>query len=77
MADLQIETPTQSAALIRTVLAGKPGPARDIVLLNAAGALWVGGLIDNLAAGLPLAAAAIDSGKAQATLDNLVRLSNR
>ena len=75
MADLQVDSPAQSAAIIRAVLSGQTGSARDIVLLNAAGALWVGGMVEDIATGLPLAAAALDSGKAQATLENLARLS--
>ena len=41
--ELIVEGPQDSAALIRRVLAGEPGPARDIVIANAAAALWTAG----------------------------------
>ncbi|MDQ6959545.1 MAG: anthranilate phosphoribosyltransferase, partial [Mariprofundaceae bacterium] len=61
-----------NAAIIRDILDGKHGPARDIVLLNAAAALWVAGKTGGIAAGLRMAAEAIDSGKAAEALANLV-----
>ena len=64
------------AAALRAVLEGTPGPYRDIVLLNAAAALIVGGLAANLAGGVTRAAAAIDSGAALKALDRLVAISN-
>ena len=57
------------------VLGGDKGPHRDIVCLNAAAGLVVGGLADDLAVGLQLAQEAIDDGRAQATLDRLVEVS--
>ena len=48
----------------RAVLAGEQGPRRDLVLLNAAAAIYVGGLAADLAEGVAKAAAAIDSGAA-------------
>ena len=65
-----------NAAAIRDVLAGKPGPFRDIVLLNAAAALIVGGKAANLADGAAKAALAIDNGNAQRALDKLVAVTN-
>jgi len=65
----------RNAAIIRQIMAGKKGPARDIVLLNAAAALWVAGKSDGIAAGLRLAADAIDTGKATQVLANLVAFS--
>jgi len=67
---------TENAAYLRTVLAGKPGPLRDIVLFNAAAALLVAGKAKTLREGVVLAAQSIDSGKAQAVLDALVKLSH-
>ncbi len=64
------------AAIARAVLAGDPGPRRDVVLLNAAAAIEVAGRAEDLAAGLPLAAEAIDSGAAAATLERWVAVSN-
>jgi anthranilate phosphoribosyltransferase len=65
-----------SAAIVRDVLAGERGPARDIVLLNTAAALFIAGRAASIAEGLALAAEAIDSGRARAVLDALVRVSN-
>ncbi len=65
-----------NAAAIRDVLAGKPGPFRDIVIFNTAAALVVGGKAGNLPEGAELAAAAIANGGAQAALDKLVATSN-
>ena len=76
LADLQVEGPQQSAAAVREILEGKPGPKRDIALLNAAAALYVAGIAENLSHGLEAAAKAIDSGRAAQVLEELVRLSN-
>jgi anthranilate phosphoribosyltransferase len=65
-------TPEENAAATRAVLAGDPGPHRDIVLLNAAAAIYVGGLAADLEDGVGKAAAAIDSGAAADLLDKLI-----
>jgi len=62
--------------LARRVLAGEKGAMRDIVVLNAAAALRVARLADDLAAGLELAADVLDGGRAAAALDALVASSN-
>jgi anthranilate phosphoribosyltransferase len=64
-----------NADVVREVLAGGLGPARDVVLLNAGAALFVAGRVSRLADGLSAAAAAIDRGAARRTLDALVRWS--
>jgi len=64
-----------NAAIVRDVLAGGRGAARDVVLLNAGAALFVSGRVARLADGLEAAAAAIDSGAARRTLDALVQWS--
>ena len=56
----------------RGVLAGEPGPQRDLVLLNAAAAIYVGGLAADLEEGVAKAAAAIDSGAAANVLERLI-----
>jgi len=63
---------TQNAAITRDVLSGAKGPQRDIVLLNAAAALWVVEAVPDLEAGLIRAAASIDDGSAAAKLAALV-----
>jgi len=61
--------PQANAVIAREVLAGAPGPKRDVVLLNAAAALLVGGRATSLRQGVALAAAAIDDGRAAALLE--------
>jgi anthranilate phosphoribosyltransferase len=63
----------QNADITTAVLEGKPGPHRDVVLLNAAAALVVAGTAADLEAGLQLAAQAIDSGAALEKLRRLQR----
>lgn len=65
-----------NAKAIEALLAGKEGPFRDIVLLNAAAALIVAEKVKNLKQGVTLAAKAIDTGRAQQSLDQLVRITN-
>jgi anthranilate phosphoribosyltransferase len=65
-------TPEQNAAASRAVLAGEHGARRDLALLNAGAAIYVGGLADSLAAGVEKAAAAIDSGAAAELLSRLI-----
>ena len=67
----------KNAAIIRDILAGEKSPGRDIVLLNAAAALVTSGKADRWSEGLRLAASSIDSGKAAATLNALVRFTRQ
>lgn len=76
LSDLQVATADESAAVIRNVLAGKKGPARDIVLLNAAAAIHIAGGAADIASGLALARESIDSGRAAQSLQSLVTCSN-
>jgi len=64
-----------NAAVVRRVLGGEHGPARDIVLLNAAAGLVVAGVAEHLAEGLVLATNSIDSGAAASTLDSFIEVS--
>jgi anthranilate phosphoribosyltransferase len=66
----------ENAAIVRDVLNGAQGPARDIVLLNAGASLLIAGRAAAIPAGIAMAAEAIDTGRAAATLDRLVRTSN-
>jgi anthranilate phosphoribosyltransferase len=61
-----------NAEILRRVLAGEQGPQRDVVVLNASAALMVADLADTWAEGIALAAAAIDDGRATATLDRWI-----
>lgn len=76
-ADLAGGEPPENAAVVRAVLAGQTGPHRDIVLLNAAAGLVVGGLATDVAEGLGLAARSIDSGAAGEVLERLVAASQQ
>ncbi|MFN3166469.1 MAG: anthranilate phosphoribosyltransferase [Phycisphaeraceae bacterium] len=73
---LLADGPEQSAKIIADVLAGKDGAPREIVALNAAAALTVGGVAQDLTEGLTMAFDAIDNGKAKAALDALIELTN-
>jgi anthranilate phosphoribosyltransferase len=66
----------ENAAMVRRVLDGAPGPARDVVLLNAGAALFIAGAADSLPDGMRRAADAIDRGAAARTLERLVAVSN-
>ena len=65
-----------NAAIIRAILSGEKSPKRDVVLLNAAAALVAAGRADSIMDGLPAAAESIDSGAAQAKLNNLVEFTS-
>ena len=73
---LRVDSAEQSLQVIRGVFADNPGPARDIVCLNAGAAIYVSGVADSLAAGVEAARAAISSGKAAGVLQNLVAKTN-
>ena len=66
---------TNAKALL-DVLKGKPGPFRDIAILNAAAALIVAGKAKDLKEGAALAAKSLDSGEAEGRLERLIKVSN-
>ncbi|HEY7951321.1 MAG TPA: anthranilate phosphoribosyltransferase [Solirubrobacterales bacterium] len=72
LGDVAGGTPEENAAASRAVLAGESGPRRDLVLLNAGAAIYVGGRVESLAEGVELAAATIDSGAGGEMLERLV-----
>ena len=74
---LRIATPAESVALIHQVLDNQPGPARDVVALNAGGTLYAAGVAPSLAAGVQQAQAAIASGAARAKLQQAQALTQR
>ncbi|MBQ6806484.1 MAG: anthranilate phosphoribosyltransferase [Lachnospiraceae bacterium] len=74
--DLVGGEPEDNAAIIRDILQGKKGHKRDAVLMNAGAALYIGGKTESMADGIRLAEALIDSGKALATLEAIVKASN-
>lgn len=64
-----------NAEIIKHIFAGQKGAARDIVLLNAGAALWVTRRADSIGEGIGIAAEAIDSGKANETLNALIQFT--
>lgn len=74
--DIQVQDAAQARQMAIAVLEGSPGPARDIVLLNAGAAIYVAGLAADLQAGIARAARAIDDGAARTKLSQLVELSS-
>jgi anthranilate phosphoribosyltransferase len=75
--DLRGGDAEENAVIIRSVLSGdRRDAARSLVLINAAAALFVGGLADNLRSAMQLAAESIDTGRAAEKLSALVRLTN-
>lgn len=75
--NLRVANAAESKAMLLDVLDGKPGVARDIVLLNAGAALYAARVVDSIAAGIERARAAIASGAARARLDDFVAASRR
>lgn len=65
-----------NVAISRAVLAGEPGPRRSVTLLNAGAGIYAANAADSFAEGIALAAAAIDSGAAQAVMDRLATFSS-
>ena len=72
---IRADGPEDSARIARAVLSGEPGPARLVVLLNAAAALVAAGSADTLSAAIHVAASSIDTGEAMNRLNALVELS--
>jgi anthranilate phosphoribosyltransferase len=76
-ADLKGADAAHNAQALRAVLDGKPGPFRDIAILNAAATLVVAGKAKNIKEGAQLATKSVDSGEAKKRLDRLVAVSNK
>lgn len=75
--EIRVDNPSASLDLMMEVLNGRPGAARDIVVLNAGAALYVSGLAPGITEGVELARLSIDSGKAKSKLDDYRRLANQ
>jgi len=74
---LRVEGPAQSKAMVLEALANTPGPARDIVALNAGAALYAAGVTESIMAGVTRAKAVLESGAARAKLDEFVATTQR
>lgn len=72
---LRVDSAEQSLGRVRSVLANEPGPARDIVVMNAGAAIYAAGLATDLGAGMKVAGDVIADGSAQAKMQALVDLS--
>ena len=75
LSELQVSSARESADVIHAVLAGAEGPPRDVVVLNAGAALYVGEAAASLEAGMTLARTTLDSGAARETLERYLPLS--
>jgi anthranilate phosphoribosyltransferase len=74
---LKVSTPAESLALVRSVLDNEPGPARDIVALNAGVALYAANVAPSMEHGVKLAAEALASGRAAAKMTQFVQAAKR
>ena len=68
--------PTENALALTELLGAQHSAYRDIVLLNSGAALMIAGIATDIAAGIDMAAASIDDGKARKALDDLIKVSN-
>ncbi|MCR4625385.1 MAG: anthranilate phosphoribosyltransferase [Lachnospiraceae bacterium] len=75
--DLKGGTPAENAQITRDILDGVKGHKRNAVLMNAGAALYIGGKAESFKDGIELAKELIDSGKAKATLEKMIEVSNR
>ena len=75
--ELRVHSPAESAATLRAVFAGEKGPARNVVVANAAAALLVAGHVENLKEGVALAESRLDAGKTAALLEQLKAAAER
>ena len=73
---ITVDSARASLEVIRSVLAGEPGPAADVTVLNAAAAIYVSGIAPSLEDGVGRARESIASGRAAGVLDRLVALSD-
>ena len=74
---IQVENSDQSRAVLQSVLDNQPGPALDIVLLNAGAAIYVSGVAGTLQEGVERARAAVESGDAKEKLRQLVEITHQ
>ncbi len=75
--NLKVSSPEESIAMLRAVLDNQPGPATDIVALNAGAALYVAGVADSIADGLARARSVIADGSARDRLQRYVDATRR
>lgn len=73
---IEVNGINDSLQTMLSVLDNQPGPARDIVILNAAAAIYTAGICDTIGSGIMLAIKSIENGSARSKLDLLVKHSN-
>ena len=76
LSELIGDTPTINAQKILKLLDGEKGAFRNIVVINAAAAIYVFGIAENIKHGVELANKSIDEGKLKSSLEKLVKASN-
>ena len=74
---IEVHTVAESKAMIQAVLENQPGPAHNIVALNAGAAIYVAGVAPNLKAGVERAQQAIKSGAAKQKMEAFVSFSQK
>jgi anthranilate phosphoribosyltransferase len=72
---IQVKDAADSRARVESVLANEPGPSRDVVMLNAAAALYVSGVVPSLWDGVAVSRDVLASGAARAKLEQLVKFT--
>ena len=73
---LRVDSPETSRAMLLQALDNVPGPARDVVILNAGAALYAADVAASISEGIERAREAIGSGAARAKVDALVRFTS-
>lgn len=74
---IRVEDPAQSLSLLTAVLDNQPGPARDIVVLNAGAAIYAADVVDSFTEGVRLADDVIAQGAARERFNALIKLAKR
>jgi anthranilate phosphoribosyltransferase len=74
---IEVHTVAESKAMIQAVLEGQPGPAQNIVALNAGAAIYVAGVAKTLKSGIERAVQAIKSGAARQKLEEFVAFTQK
>ena len=77
LGDLAGGTADDNARILRGAIEGAPGPVRDILVVNAAAALWMAGIATDLADGMARAEEAATSGAAKDVLDRFIEMTGR
>ena len=77
LSEIQVKDGAESKDMLLTALSNQPGPARDILALNAGAAIYVAGLADNHQAGVQKALEVLATGAAKAKLDQFVAFTQK